>query len=54
MLEFDPDRTSFPKGHFIGGVLVDGEGEVLEVRRPVDGMGYAEGRSMLQSSSTAR
>ena len=42
MLEFDPDRTSFPKGHFIGGVLVDGEGEVLEVRCPSDGRVYAE------------
>ncbi|CAN7734318.1 hypothetical protein LJR084_006421 [Variovorax sp. LjRoot84] len=58
MLDFDPNRTSFPNGHFIGGVLVDGdgdgEGEVLEVRCPSDGMVYAEGRSLLQSSSTAR
>jgi aldehyde dehydrogenase (NAD+) len=42
MLDFDPNKTSFPNGHFIGGVLVNGDGDVLEVRRPSDGMVYAE------------
>ncbi|CAN7726032.1 hypothetical protein LJR290_007025 [Variovorax sp. LjRoot290] len=37
-----PNKTSFPNGHFIGGVLVNGEGDVLEVRRPSDGRVYAE------------
>jgi len=42
MLEFDPDRTSFPNGHFIGVVLVNGEGDLLGVRLPSDGRVYAE------------
>lgn len=42
MFDFNPDKTSFPNGHFIGGVLVNGEGDMLEVRRPSDGMVYAE------------
>ena len=42
MLDFDPNQTPFPNGHFIGGQLVNGDGDALEVRRPSDGQIYAE------------
>ncbi|MDM0072321.1 hypothetical protein [Variovorax sp. J31P207] len=42
MPDSDRNKISFQKRHFIGGVLVDGEGDVLEVRRPSDGMVCAE------------
>ncbi|WP_280142692.1 aldehyde dehydrogenase family protein [Variovorax sp. CF079] len=41
-LDFDPDKTVFPNGHFTGGVLLNDEGDVLEVRRPSDARVYAE------------
>lgn len=41
ILDFDPNQVAFPKGHFIGGFLTDGEDDVLEVRRPSDGQPYA-------------
>lgn len=38
---FDPASIVVPRGHFIGGHLVKGVGEAMDVRRPSDGELYA-------------
>lgn len=35
-LDFDPDAVPLPRGHLIGGRLVELAGEAIEVRRPSD------------------
>ena len=42
MLDFDPNDIPVPKGHFIDGALVAGEGDSLPVRRPSDNQIYAD------------
>ena len=42
MLDFDPNDILVPKGHFIDGALVAGDGDSLPVRRPSDNQIYAD------------
>ena len=38
-LSFDPDSLSLPKGHFIGGRLIEAPGQ-LPIERPSDAKAY--------------
>lgn len=40
--DFDPAAVTVPSGHFIGGRLVPGDSPGIEVRRPSDGLVYAD------------
>ena len=42
MLDFNPNDIAVPRGHFIDGALVDGDGQTLPVRRPSDNQVYAD------------
>ncbi|KQR77012.1 aldehyde dehydrogenase [Burkholderia sp. Leaf177] len=41
MNQFDPNTIKIPRGHFIGGELVDEGDERIDVARPSDGVVYA-------------
>lgn len=41
MLSFDPKSVVIPEGNFIAGKHCSGHGEVMEIRRPSDGVVYA-------------
>ena len=40
--DFDPAAVAIPCGHFIGGRFVPGDGPAIAVRRPSDGLNYAD------------
>ena len=40
--DFDPAAVAIPCGHFIGGRFLPGDGPAIEVRRPSDGVVYAD------------
>ncbi len=42
MLDFNPNDIQVPRGHFIGGEIVNGGGDLLPVRRPSDSAIYAD------------
>ena len=40
--DFDPNAIALPTGHLVGGRTVPGDGPAIAVRRPSDGVVYAE------------
>lgn len=40
--DFDPNSVSVPTGHFIGGKIVTDGSHMVDVRRPSDGVDYAQ------------
>ena len=42
MLDFEPASQPLPNGHFIDGELIAGSSQSMAVRRPSDGVDYAE------------